>query len=149
MKPHTTRHTSIDAHGPSLDEERKALLPDSEIGPSQDLEAEQSSRWRIPRRVAEGLAIFSVFFLVGYLCTPSLLEAIARPRHPRPTKELFDSQRLRSNGTHNFRKTALIVSIDGLRYVYTPCGLLSDDHMETEQCRLPRQRIDSPPIGYQ
>ena len=149
MKPHTTRHASIDAHGPSLDEERKALLPDSEIGSSQDLEEEQSSRWRIPRRVAEGLAIFSVFFLVGYLCTPSLLAAIAPPRHPRPTKELFDSQRLRSNGTHDFRKTALIVSIDGLRYVYASCGLLSDDPMETQQCRLPRQRIDSPPVSYQ
>lgn len=42
-------------------------------------------------------------------------------RAPRPVAD-FDSQKLRSNGTHQFKKTALIVSIDGLRYVCSTHG---------------------------
>lgn len=46
----------------------------------------------------------------------------------------FDGQMLRSNGTHEFKRTVLIVSIDGLRYV-TYSFLISDSQLRRSSVR--------------
>lgn len=54
-----------------------------------------------------------IALILAAVLTPALYYGF---RTSRPVAD-FDSQKLRSNGTHSFRKTSLIVSIDGLRYV--------------------------------
>lgn len=108
------RLTSRDVRDEVVDEERKALLSEE----SEDLEdTQQQHTWRVIRVMLETLALCFVFFCLGYFFVPPLLNAILPHPRGRPPKDFFDNQKLRSNGTHDFKKTALIVSIDGLRYV--------------------------------
>jgi hypothetical protein len=93
------------------DEERKGLLADSHEDQVVDNLSEISSTKR--RKWLYGAAIGFILLLLGATFGPPLLQTVARPP-PRPVAD-FDSQKLRSNGTHLFKKTALIVSIDGLR----------------------------------
>ncbi len=107
-----SKHNSREGRGESIDEERKALLPED----TEHLEEVERPHWIILRPVVESLALCVVFFFIGYLLTPPLLNALIPPPRTQPPKDFFDNQKLRSNGTHDFKRTALIVSIDGLRY---------------------------------
>jgi hypothetical protein len=93
-------------------DERKGLLWDEEedVTTTREDTITQSSR---PSRRRCCCASALILLLLSAVVTPSLYYLL---RQPRPVAD-FDSQKLRSNGTHNFKKTALIVSIDGLRYV--------------------------------
>ena len=54
----------------------------------------------------------------------------------------FDGDELRSNGTHQFRRTVLLVSIDGLRYValihWCTMAAYADAERTTSTAALPR-----------
>lgn len=91
------------------DEEREGLLTGKEdLGGQDEQEHQDVSR----KRVYFLAAVLSVIMLGAVLVPPYL-----KPPQRRPVAD-FDSRKLRSNGTHAFRKTSLIVSIDGLRSVY-------------------------------
>ena len=96
----------LDPEHPQYSEEREGLLSDKDHYNKDDEDsAEQDvSRWKI--YVLAG--VLSVLLLSAVFVPPLLR------RGRRPVAD-FDSQKLRLNGTHTFRKTALIVSIDGLR----------------------------------
>lgn len=91
-----------------FDEERKGLLSDTQDEYNEDFTSSPNSSRKGIYLSAAGLIIL----MLGAVFGPPL----ARGRHPRPVAD-FDNQKLRSNGTHWFKKTALIVSIDGLRCV--------------------------------
>ncbi|KAI0086990.1 Phosphodiest-domain-containing protein [Irpex rosettiformis] len=102
------------------DEERKGLLSGSTPHDHEDLYDDASEI--LPRKSRKWLYVAATGFIVlllGAVFGPALLRTI-KPR-PKPVAD-FDSQKLRSNGTHLFKKTALIVSIDGLRADYLDRG---------------------------
>ena len=95
------------------DEERKGLL----TGSTSHEEGYDDLSEIPPRKSRKWLytaATGFILLLLGAVFGPPLLRTI-QPQ-TRPVAD-FDSHKLRSNGTHLFKKTALIVSIDGLRYV--------------------------------
>ena len=99
----------------SPSEERKGLLSGVDTLPlSEDNEPRLSPLWRNsrsfgPARIA--VVIGALFGLVlGGLYWFSAPPCSARALH-------FNGDTLRSNGTQEFKRTVLLVSIDGLRYV--------------------------------
>ena len=84
------------------DQEREGLLSGKEY------EDEALEHRDIPRGRLYLLATILAVLMIGAVFAPPLL------RPTRPVAD-FDNRKLRSNGTHLFRKTSLIVSIDGLR----------------------------------
>ncbi|THH26532.1 hypothetical protein EUX98_g7661 [Antrodiella citrinella] len=67
------------------------------------------------RTLLRRLAFLVSFILLGAFVVPSIFNSSI------PRKQLvcdtFDNRKLRSNGTHMYKKSSIIVSIDGLRYV--------------------------------
>ncbi|KAI0051055.1 Phosphodiest-domain-containing protein [Auriscalpium vulgare] len=107
----------------ALDEERRGLLSDTN---EQFLEtyhvAEKALEQRITGRgrlLAQGTAVLLVL-LAAYAGSLSYL----RSRSVARAKSLqFGGDTLRSNGTHEFKRTVLLASIDGLRADYLERGL--------------------------
>ncbi|KAF9013326.1 hypothetical protein BDQ17DRAFT_1419481 [Cyathus striatus] len=100
------------------EEERKGLLSGTEGGDgySEDLDNSKPLSWSRKRIV--GTAVF----LIGLLITGAVARrALLGP--PKHANVLFTAGELRSNGTHEFKRTVLIVSIDGLRADYLDRGL--------------------------
>ena len=102
--------------GPSLatdrDEERTGLLSADERTFDDDIQVPPRPNRR--RKLLVGASIGFIVILLGALFGRPLLHTV----WPRPKqKPDFDNGILRSNGTHYFKKSALIVSIDGLRCV--------------------------------
>lgn len=97
----------LDPEHTPFDEEREGLLSGKEHFDSEHDE----SRSDVPRTRVYVLASVLALLMLGAIFAPPLLKTAARPVAD------FNSRKLRTNGTHAFRKTALIVSIDGLRYV--------------------------------
>ena len=92
------------------DEERTGLLSADERTLDDDIRV--PSRPHRTRKLLVGISIGFIVILLGALFGRPLLHTV----WPRPKqKPDFDNRLLRSNGTHYFRKSALIVSIDGLR----------------------------------
>ena len=86
-------------------EERRGLLTGEEDKEyKEDVPAEWSSK------KVFGVAIAFILLLVGAVVAKTKLATLFRP-----SKAYHDE--IRSNGTNDFRKTVLIVSIDGLRCV--------------------------------
>ena len=102
------------------DEENKALL-------SQDLEdgspgwqqfdtvIVKASRTNTWRRIARNSVLALVMLAVGALVAKTMIFIPAGHTHPNLS---FHGSELRSNGTHDFKRTVLMVSIDGLRCVF-------------------------------
>ncbi|KAJ7130881.1 alkaline-phosphatase-like protein [Mycena filopes] len=114
-------------------EERKGLLSGSDEldGPSGDwkpetdsLDREDERGWSRKKIVCTGvtlivLLITGAFARTVFLGPPARTAATTEP-HPNL---LFHGDGVRSNGTHDFKRTVLIVSIDGLRADYLDRGL--------------------------
>ncbi|KAL4250585.1 Phosphodiest-domain-containing protein [Abortiporus biennis] len=117
----------VDTARDSLEEqERKALLFDG--ADSVDEESVLSDFDDPPPRKSNRrkyiIAGSIGFLILGLVFLPAVYYAVKPKKHTKPNvAEAFDSQLLRSNGTHVFKKTALIVSIDGLRADYLDRGL--------------------------
>lgn len=105
-------HYSKAEHGTALEcshfEERKGLLSeDYNEKPEPDT---QPNVWSSQKVAA--VAVTLICILLSGAVVRTLL--IAQPLHPNL---LFHRGVLRSNGTHDFKRTVLLVSIDGLRWV--------------------------------
>ena len=112
----------------STDEERKALIPPEDQAPGagarKDYDEEENEEIPPPSRSRRCIVFSALFFSL-------LLLSIAIPyrrffpdtdedteSEPESgTRLTLQTDGLMSNGTHEFKKTAIIVSIDGLRYV--------------------------------
>ncbi|KAI0696269.1 Phosphodiest-domain-containing protein [Cytidiella melzeri] len=102
-----------------LGEERKGLLSSSHEDYNDNDDDISEFPEQKSRRWLYCAAVGLIVLMLGAVFGPPLLRTIHPP--PRPIAD-FDSQKLRSNGTHLFKKTALIVSIDGLRADYLDRG---------------------------
>ncbi|KAI0060321.1 Phosphodiest-domain-containing protein [Artomyces pyxidatus] len=122
---HRTPSPTLPKHIPDdHEEERKGLLSEADSRPHPDapLDGHQYEKlhgrtWRKPLVVAAVLASVLLGAYAGslyYLRTQSL--ARAKAHH-------FDGDTVRSNGTHDYKRTVLVVSIDGLRADYLDRGL--------------------------
>ncbi|KAI0076312.1 Phosphodiest-domain-containing protein [Panus rudis PR-1116 ss-1] len=100
--------------GNPSDEERRGLLSGED---NEGIEIPEP-RWK-SKKTLSGIAAVLILLILGAVFGPPLYSALK----PRPPHEDFDPRRLRSNGTHYFKKTSLIVSIDGLRADYLDRGL--------------------------
>ena len=101
----------------SPSEERKGLLSGVDTLPVSEAEPKLSPLWRNstlpfgPARIAVvigalfGLVLGGLYWLYAPPCS-------ARALH-------FNGDTLRSNGTHDFKRTVMLVSIDGLRDVFS------------------------------
>jgi hypothetical protein len=93
-------------------EERKGLLSEHyNEKPEPDT---RPNDWSA-QKIAATAAILICILLSGAVARTLLLPL---PTHPNL---LFHGGALRSNGTHDFRRTVLLVSIDGLRWVGLVC----------------------------
>ena len=92
-------------------EERKGLLSttndDYDDEPDDYTDAKPWKRKKI---------VFTAFIFIALLITGVIARAFLRTTRPSP-RHPFTGTVLRSNGTHEFKRTVLIVSIDGLRLV--------------------------------
>jgi len=122
---------STSTTGKVLDpEERKGLLSTTDDYyddvPEDNSDAKPWKRQRI---------VFTAFIFIALLITGVIARALLRttrlsPPHP------FSGTVLRSNGTHEFKRTVLIVSIDGLRLVTVLESLPSSITLHTGQTIL-------------
>lgn len=96
-------------HESSDTEERKGLLSDDY---SEKPEPNtQPNAWSTRKIVVAATT------LIGLLITGAVARTLLIPPPPSHPNLFFHGGALRSNGTHNFRRTVLMVSIDGLRCV--------------------------------
>ncbi|KAF7364928.1 Phosphodiest-domain-containing protein [Mycena venus] len=105
-------------------EERKGLLSGSDEGPSH------SDNWKPEAELASDQGwsqkkiICTAVTLIVLLITGAFARSVfVRPPPPTHPNLLFHGDGIRSNGTHDFKRTVLIVSIDGLRADYLDRGL--------------------------
>ncbi|KAJ7625296.1 alkaline-phosphatase-like protein [Mycena polygramma] len=125
MTSPTLPTSSRKAYDDGRTEERKGLLSGSDEfeGPSDsdnwkaEAELEDTDRgWS--RRKIVGSAVGLIALLITGAFTRSLF--VSPATHPNL---MFHGAGVRSNGTHDFKRTVLIVSIDGLRADYLDRGL--------------------------
>ena len=91
-------------------EERKALLPS---GSAEPVNIEDKDGWS-SRRITLTALVLIILLISGAFAFLVLGGPPGRIRQPAV------SSILRSNGTHEFKPTVLMVSIDGLRWVLLP-----------------------------
>ena len=125
------------------DEESKALLSSEESQDSGQLdtaivEAIQSDTWSPAIRYSLFCVFLTAVALVTHFFGPTTTT------HPNLA---FHGSELRSNGTHDFKRTVLMVSIDGLRCVHRHWQVRAI--LNRLQCRLSRPWFNSSFIGYQ
>ncbi|KAJ6452538.1 alkaline-phosphatase-like protein [Mycena vitilis] len=127
MSSPTIPTSSRKPYDDSRTEERKGLLSGSDEfeGPSDsdnwkaEAELEDTDRgWS--RRKIVGSAVGLIALLITGAFTRSLFVSPSTATHPNL---MFHGAGVRSNGTHDFKRTVLIVSIDGLRADYLDRGL--------------------------
>ncbi|KAK2459691.1 hypothetical protein APHAL10511_008336 [Amanita phalloides] len=111
-------------NSPEQDEENKALLSAEleEGAPSwadSDTAVVEASRANTWGRIARNSAIALVILAMLAFAKNMLFKTDSRV-HPNL---VFHGAELRSNGTHDFKRTVLMVSIDGLRADYLDRGL--------------------------
>ncbi|KAH9933195.1 Phosphodiest-domain-containing protein [Epithele typhae] len=106
------------------DSERKALIDPEDRTPDVD-QVEEGFKSAPAPRGRRNCAVFSALFLSVLLMTVALpyRRFFIDDCDAHTRKAMLAAGGLRSNGTHEFRKTALIVSIDGLRADYLDRGL--------------------------
>lgn len=114
--PHTHPEPSFADETALQDEERKGLL--AGIDATDDIRQKesrpvQSESWPSPRVAIISLVSLVILVLGGVF---ALAFFYTTPKSAHPDLD-FQGNVLRSNGTHNFKRTVVIVSIDGLRCV--------------------------------
>ena len=91
-------------------EERKALLPSGSDEPDNSEDIEDKDGWS-SRKITLTALVLIILLVAGAFTLVVLCGSPGRGRQPAA------SSILRSNGTHGFKPTVLMVSIDGLRCV--------------------------------
>ena len=95
-------------------EEREGLLSGSQSSQSQCEKGEDALHPAWSRNRIVGVAASFILLLICGTFARSL--ACSRGPYVHPNLH-FHGEEVRSNGTHDFKRTVLIISIDGLRYV--------------------------------
>ena len=138
-----TYDANVDAHPDrDYDEGKEALLskhrsqyPDSYNNETDGTLAEEpGTSWKLEsspdaksqgrkrrRRIVFGVALFLILMILAAVWGRPLL--LPAPHSLQPQEELVvqnDPNAILSNGTHQYQKTVLLVSIDGLRLVISP-----------------------------
>lgn len=108
-----TEIPSINPKSPSdhvNDEERKGLLSGADDHEYETQESEYAPRpeWS-QRKIVVTAVVFIGLLISGVFARSFLLSSSTHPNL------FFNGDNVRSNGTHDFKRTVLIVSIDGLR----------------------------------
>ncbi|TCD70791.1 hypothetical protein EIP91_001822 [Steccherinum ochraceum] len=122
----TSHHSVHEVFSP--DEERAGLLTAEDLDLERDLE-EFTAKPTSPhgpvtissKRMLGRIAVLIIFIILGALFAPTLF--VAPVHRSQMVCDAFDNKKLRTNGTHSYKKTAIIVSIDGLRADYLDRGL--------------------------
>lgn len=98
-------------------EERKGLLSQDDDPYDHDsFEEDDDTRQQTRTRAWSRTRIASVAIaLIGLLVTGTFARTVLFAKSSRPPAP-YSETALHSNGTHEFKRTVLIVSIDGLRY---------------------------------
>jgi hypothetical protein len=110
--PHSHTKSTLAAER-AEDEERKGLLAGIDASDEHDSNSLLASSESWPsQRTAATTIVFLITLVFGGIFALSFFYTTPKPAHPDLH---FQGQALRSNGTHNFKRTVLIVSIDGLR----------------------------------
>lgn len=110
--PKVRSKSSVTAIKPD-DGEREGLLAGVDASDDHDTNHQPPTSESWPStRMAIVIVILLVTLLFG--CSFALFYFYTTPTPAHPDLE-FNGHTLRSNGTHNFKRTVLIVSIDGLR----------------------------------
>lgn len=112
LLPHVRSNSS--AKETITEEERKGLLSGVDDSDEHDLPTPQPSESWPSKRVAIGASAFLITLIIGGIFSLSFFYTTPSTAHP---DQNYQGHAVRSNGTHNFKRTVLIVSIDGLRYV--------------------------------
>lgn len=99
-------------HHPQDVTEEEGLLSGEVAGSSKHSEDEQPPWSR--KRIIGTAAFFITLLISGAFVRRLVWGPVSRPSH---SLWFSGGGELRSNGTHDFKRTVLIVSIDGLRYV--------------------------------
>ncbi|KAJ7079766.1 alkaline-phosphatase-like protein [Mycena belliarum] len=122
--------SSKKAYEPTVEtdqEERKGLLSgaDDVEGPSDHWKAELSVQTDSQQRGwSQRKILCTASGLIALIVTGVFARILLlNPPHAEHPNLLFHGEGVRSNGTHDFRRTVLIVSIDGLRADYLDRGL--------------------------
>jgi hypothetical protein len=103
------------------------LAEEANLSLSRSSRKALGSAKRRQRKIAILAAILAAILLGGYFGSSFFS---FKPRDSG--KEYLDDPHiLMSNGTHNYRKTVLIVSIDGLRFVNFSCSASLTDQLGT------------------
>lgn len=134
-------------------EERQGLLSGRTDTPTREsgrypAQKSDNSSWSWGKMVAVGAAIILLLFA-------SYSGAIYYMRYKtveRAKAMHFDGQTVRSNGTHDFKRTVLIVSIDGLRYVHCSRQSLMEQlraNGSDGQGGLLGERVNPAPVRHQ
>lgn len=98
-------------HGDNHDEYQDDVILGTSRGPKYSVNRHRRQRRKLC------LGIFAILFSL-LLLTALFGRGWMGPKPPTsPKGNMDDPHTLMSNGTHNYRKTVLVVSIDGLRYV--------------------------------
>ncbi|KAF9262897.1 Phosphodiest-domain-containing protein [Marasmius fiardii PR-910] len=88
-----------------------------------DGDAEQGSAGWSRKKIIWAAALLINLLLLGVFARALLRVSPMKQHHDEHPNLTFHGQALRSNGTHDFKRTVLVVSIDGLRADYLDRGL--------------------------
>ncbi|KAJ6530390.1 alkaline-phosphatase-like protein [Mycena vulgaris] len=119
----TSSRKAYDMGAETSHEERKGLLSGSDEGPSDTWKAELEAEPDVQRGWSQNRIIGTAVGLIVLLITGAFARTLLLSPPTTHPNLLFHGEGVRSNGTHDFRRTVLIVSIDGLRADYLDRGL--------------------------
>lgn len=117
--------TGVSSHNDyeiAIDEERKGLLSGTDApllssrGHSNATSIKSSDVLRKRIRIALFALGGTISLIVTGMYVASLLPGCSKDASESAKSLHFNGQSFRSNGTHDFKRTVLLVSIDGLRY---------------------------------
>jgi hypothetical protein len=126
-------------------EEREGLLSGGENLEDYDhFKSTDLSQKPWPRNKIVGAVVAFLLILVGGVFARTLLVS-----PPTQWTAIHEGDGLVSNGTHDFKKTVVIVSIDGLRCVFFLSLVEFQGSLFSRQCRLSRPWLNTSSIGHQ
>lgn len=118
------------------EEERKGLLTAHPDTPNKEARDYYDLEDQTPRSLSRKQIIWIATGFIALLVSGTFVRTLLIPPPPHPN-QTFVGEKLRSNGTHDFKRTVVLVSIDGLRYVASGSELFGCQ-LTVVQSGLPR-----------
>ncbi|KAF4577019.1 hypothetical protein EYR36_005005 [Pleurotus pulmonarius] len=114
-RQYTARQLSPD------EEERKGLLTAHADSANKEARDYYDLEDQTPRTLSRKQIIWIATGFIALLISGTFVRTLLIPPPPHPN-QTFVGEKLRSNGTHDFKRTVVLVSIDGLRADYLDRG---------------------------